>query len=112
MQYPLKLHAGVEGDSIWIECDPEQVGPTHLKKLEKAVAQTNAKYRQGAQQQAVNTRCEAQLDSRMQSQLDDLNRTLFAAGSRTVDRGRTSRSSGGWTARLASLFGRKRPQNG
>ena len=111
VQHPLKLHAGVEDDSIWIECDPEQVGPLHLKRLDKAVAQTNAKYRQGAQQQAVNTRREAQLDSRMQSQLDDLNRTLFAGGPRTVSRGSASRP-GSWTTRLTSLFGRKRTQNG
>ena len=53
--YPLKRPTGVDGDSIWIDCIPEEVGTHHLERLESAVEQSNKKYREAALLQAIHT---------------------------------------------------------
>lgn len=41
---PLKRQAGMEGDAIWIECIPEEVGASHIEALASTVTGTNVKY--------------------------------------------------------------------
>lgn len=77
VEYPLKRPAGVEGDVIWIDCAPEEVGLHHLEKLEKSVAQANTEFRAKAQQQALDAGRQAQLEAQLRSQIADLNRTLY-----------------------------------
>src|SRR5262245_41250155 len=75
--YPSKRPAGVEGDRIWIDCVPEEVGTHHLQQLKSAVAQTNARHREGARQQAINASQQAELEAQPRAKLQDLNRTLY-----------------------------------
>ena len=75
--YPLKRPAGVESEAIWIDCIPEEVGTYHLERLEIAVAQTNAKYRDGARQQSANASHHAELEAQRRSKLRDLDQTLY-----------------------------------
>jgi len=34
----------MEGDAIWIECIPEEVGASHIEALASTVTGTNVKY--------------------------------------------------------------------
>ncbi len=77
VEYPHKRPAGVEGDFIWIDCIPEEVGAYHLERLEQAVTQANAEYRAKAVEQALNAERQAQLEAQLRSRLADLNRTLY-----------------------------------
>ncbi len=107
IQHPLKLNAGVEEEFVWIECEPDKISPIHLKRLNAAVAQTNAKYQQGAVEKAVNLRREAQLDAAVQARLESLDRALFprdVAGKPIA--GTPTASAGGITAKLSRFFRR------
>ena len=75
--YPAKCPACVEGNPIWIDCRPEDVETHHLAQLERAVAQTNAKYQDAASQQALKASRQAELNAELQLRLNDLNRTLY-----------------------------------
>jgi hypothetical protein len=79
VDYPLKRPAGVESDTIWIDCVPEEVGTHHLERLVSAVEQTNATYRYEARQQGIKASRQAELDAQLRSKLLDLNRTLYPA---------------------------------
>ena len=76
---PLKCPAGVEGNSIWIDCLPEDFETRHHEQIESAVAQTNAKYRDAVCQQALKASRPGELNVQVQSRLRDLNRTLYPA---------------------------------
>jgi len=85
VQYPLKRQAGVEGDMIWIECLPEEIASNHFVELEKALAQTDEKYRARLQHQSLRTRHQTQLDAEILSQLDNLNQALYPADVSATD---------------------------
>jgi hypothetical protein len=99
--YPLKRQAGMEGDAIWIDCIPEEIGTYHIKQLESAVAQANAKYRDGARQQRLKTNRQAELDVQLRSRLEDLSRTLYPVGELAGSSGAAQRFLG--SAFLAKL---------
>ena len=101
VQYPLKRPAGVEGDFIWIDCVPEEVGLHHLAKLEESVAKANAEFRAKAQQQALNAGRQAQLDAKLRSQIADLNRTLYPEAEPATRSNARQRS---WISRLFAKF--------
>jgi len=75
--YPSKRPAGVESDRIWIDCIPEEVAAYHLERLESAVAQTNARYREGTRQQAFIASHQTELEAQLRSKLQDLSQTLY-----------------------------------
>lgn len=77
-QYQIKREAGVEGDAIWIECTLEEVESHYFKELEKAVAQTNERYQETAEQKAQRAVRQSRLRAQAQAQLDTLNRALYA----------------------------------
>lgn len=68
--------AGVEGDSIWVECAPEELPGRYLPTLEKCVAQANAFFRPSLQQKAMARQAKRQLDLRARTQLRELRQTL------------------------------------
>ena len=107
LQYPLKLQAGVEEGAVWIECNPGEVGPLHLKVLDKVVGQTNQKFRQSAEQKAVNQAQQAEMDVRMRAQLEQLGRTLFPQSGASQAKPSGARASS-LKSRLARLFRWKR----
>lgn len=74
--YPAKCPAGVEGDTIWIECAPNEVKQYHLAELEGAVAQTNEYYRSSQAQSIAAEQQEEELDSQIRAQLDELANSL------------------------------------
>ena len=74
--YPAKRPAGVEGDAVWIECDPEEVRECHLPELERAVAQTNATYEASVQQSAIAKQHKKELNRHSRAQLDELSNSL------------------------------------
>jgi len=76
---PLKRQAGMEGDAIWIECIPEEVGASHIEALASAVTGTNAKYRDETRQRVLNSRQQAEQDVQLRSRLEDLSRKLYPA---------------------------------
>jgi hypothetical protein len=76
VDYPAKRPAGVEGDAVWIECDPEEVKECHLPELETAVAQTNATYAASIQQSAIAKRQKKALNRQSRAQLDELSNSL------------------------------------
>jgi len=76
VEYPAKRPAGVEGDTLWIECAPKDVKEYHLAELERAVAQTNAYYRDSQEQRVAAEQQEQEWDSQVQAQLDELGRSL------------------------------------
>jgi hypothetical protein len=79
VSYPQKPPAGVEADTIWIDCNPDEVETCHLENLNQAVAQANIAYKVKAQEQALNAGRRAQLESQHRSQLAELNKTLYPA---------------------------------
>ena len=101
VQYSEKRPAGVEGDVIWIDCVPEEVGLYHLEKLEKSVAQTNAEFRAKAQQQALDGERQAQLEAQFRSQIADLNRTLYPEAE-SLTKSSAKRQS--WLSRFFARF--------
>ena len=77
VEYAMKRKAGVESDSVWIECIPEEVEPYHIEQIEIAVAQTNAKYRERTQQQAMYARRKAEQELQLQTKLQAMGKTCF-----------------------------------
>src|SRR5690349_7223934 len=67
VQYPEKRPAGVEADTIWIDCNPDEVETCHLRNLDQAVSQANIEYKVKAQDQALNAGRRAQLESQQRS---------------------------------------------
>ena len=76
VDYPARRPAGVEGDAVWIECDPEEVRGCHLPELESAVAQTNATYEASVQQSAIAKQHKKALNLHSRAQLDELSESL------------------------------------
>ena len=77
--YPLKRPTGVDGDSIWIDCIPEEVGTHHLERLESAVEQSNKKYREAALLQAIHTSQKLEAEAQLRAKLQDMSQTLYPA---------------------------------
>jgi hypothetical protein len=74
--YPQKAPAGADGDSIWVDCVPNELKALHLTELERAVATTNARFRDWQQEkEAARSKLEG-LDSATKTQLDDLGKTF------------------------------------
>jgi len=76
--HSLKRSVGVDSDRIWIDCTLEEV-ETYHGRLESAVAQTNAKYREAARQQAINASHQAESEARLRLKLQDLSQALYPA---------------------------------
>jgi hypothetical protein len=91
VQYPAKRPAGVEGDTIWIECAPNEVKQYHLAELEGAVAQTNEYYRSSQVESVVAEQQEEELDSQIQAQLDELANSLNPVGNSSTPLKRSPR---------------------
>lgn len=72
-----KRQAGVEGDAIWLECQPEEIPEGYLEDLKKVVAQANERFMESVRLQALNAETRARLEAKFLSQLKDLNRTLY-----------------------------------
>ena len=107
VEYPLKRQVGVEGDVIWIECIPEELGTHHIEQLESAVAQTNAKYRDGTRQRVLNASRQAELDFQLRSRLEDLRRTLYPADEKARSHEASPRFwSSAFLTRLLRVFSR------
>ena len=105
LTYPSKCQAGVESDTIWIECVPEEVATYHFGQLEDAVAQTNAMFRQRAQEQAFLAGRNAQSDAELQARLEDLSRTLYPVDELAGDSSEPERLWGSlFLARLRRAF--------
>ena len=68
--------AGIEGDSVWIECVPAELPEHHLPALEKCAAQTNECFRPSLRQKAVAQQAKRQLDLQARTQLQELRRIL------------------------------------
>ncbi len=64
---PLKRRAGIEGEAIWIECTTEELANGHLRALESTVKQTNARFRDGARQRALNANSQTASDAQLRS---------------------------------------------
>ena len=75
--YPMKRQTGVERDTIWIDCIPNEVATCHLRHLEYAIAQTSAIYIQEAQEQGRNAARQAELHAQFRSKLEELSQTLY-----------------------------------
>jgi hypothetical protein len=58
--YRLKRRAGVEGDLLWIECDPAEVSEHHLDPLRSTIAWTNALYKKGIETQKKSGKAKAE----------------------------------------------------
>src|SRR5438309_11862355 len=69
---PLKPPTGVDGDTIWIDCIPEEVGTYHLEKLENAVEQANQDYREGVVLQAIHASGRLEAEAQLRSKLQDM----------------------------------------
>lgn len=52
--YKMKRRTGVEGDFLWIECDPVELKDHHIDVLRSTVAWTNALYRKGIEEQKAS----------------------------------------------------------
>jgi len=105
VQYALKRPAGVEGDVIWIDCVPEEVGAYHLEQLENAVAKTNDEFRAKAHQQSLDSGRQAQLEAQLRSQIANLNRTLYpAAEAPPYPCAKRKPSAGGFFAKVWTLL--------
>jgi len=104
VEYPMKSHAGVESDSVWINCRPEDFEPHHLEQLENAVAQTNANYRDKTQAQAINTIRQRELQLQLQSKLEDIGQTFYPdqrpESSPTPSKSRFNNFFAGWVRLL------------
>lgn len=82
--YPLKRSTGVDGDAIWIECIPEEVGTHHLERLESVVEQANKQYRDAALLQAIHASHKLEREAQLRSKLQDLSQTLYPAAEPVV----------------------------
>jgi hypothetical protein len=97
--YPVKRPAGIEAEALWIECIPEEIGQYHLEELEKALAQTNDRFRRELLEGNQARREKAQMRRRVETQLDELGTALNLSKPFPAQT-RRSRSIGG---RLKSL---------
>jgi hypothetical protein len=77
--YPLKRPTGVDGDTIWIDCIPEEVGTYHLERLESAIEQSNKKHREAALLQAIHTSHQLEAEAQLRAKLQDMSQTLYPA---------------------------------
>jgi hypothetical protein len=68
---------GVERDTIWIDCIPDEVVKSQLSQLEYAVEQASAIYREAAKEQAHKEKLQTQTNSELYSKLETLSRALY-----------------------------------
>jgi hypothetical protein len=76
ISYPEKRPAGVEGDSLWIECIPGEVMTLHIEHLAQGVAEANASHRLTLRDQAMEQIKQMELNTMIAAQLDDLGAVL------------------------------------
>jgi hypothetical protein len=76
MQYAGKCRAGMEGDVLWIECDPAEVAERHLPLLRRTVEQTNTSFWDTIQSRAEASRHRQELDQQTRAKLDQLAATI------------------------------------
>ena len=79
MEYPDKRRVGIESDTLWIECAPEEVRDQHLPHLEWALEQANARYGDQRQQKELALERQRELSRQTQMKLDDLARSFAPA---------------------------------
>ncbi len=75
--YPLKRPTGVGGDSIWIDCIPEEVGMHHLERLKRAVEEANQKYREGVLLQTIQANHQLDAEAELRARLQAMSQTLY-----------------------------------
>lgn len=91
-EYSMKCQAGMDSGAVWIDCRPEDLKQFHMEKLETAVAQTNAKFRDRLQEQAVNAIHQRELRLQLQSKLEEMGQVIFPAQPLTESSQEPSRS--------------------
>ena len=74
--YSMKRRAGVQGDCIWIICEPPEIQKYHLEELRKAVAETNSHFRAYLRQQEIRQQQEEALKLKNKQALDSLGNDL------------------------------------
>ena len=77
LAYPMKRQTGVDGDTIWIDCIPDDVATCHWAQLQYAMTQANVIYQQKAQEQARDEARQKQLHSQLRFKLEELSQTLY-----------------------------------
>jgi len=76
LDYPDKCRAGMEGESLWIECAPDDVQEKHMWPLEFVLEQTNERYFKDYLQSPINTDGQRELSSQTHMKLDELAKSL------------------------------------
>lgn len=72
MEHSAKRPLGIDGDTIWIECPPEEVRAIHLAELEQAIAIANERHQRAIEQKEAALERQRELLRQTQAQLDEL----------------------------------------
>jgi hypothetical protein len=67
-----KARIGIDADTLWIECEPVSLKSHHLPELQKAISETNYRYRTALQDQTFAGQRREGLDREIMEQLDKL----------------------------------------
>jgi hypothetical protein len=80
LDYPDKCRAGMEGDTLWIECAPDEVHEKHMWPLEFVLEQTNERYFREYLQSPINEDGQRELSRQTHMKLDELAKSLRPDG--------------------------------
>jgi len=76
VEYPNKRRVGIESDTLWIECPPDELRTEHLARLELAIDETCERFHAQRQQKQLAIENQRELSRQTQLKLDKLARSF------------------------------------